>query len=288
MILFWGVSMKKSVWMKAGIGIIILVGVVFAGVFFLISSCANSLKVNVMNFDQELNLKKPAEVKTKPIILFLGNSMTYVNDLPTVFERLSLSGGFAPEIYELTEGSYRLAYFADETDEIGAEALDAIENYTWDYVVMQEQSGISAFGQEVMFPAARTLDNKVRAGGGQSVFLMTWAYKDGVSRKLLGSEFGNTREEMQTLMAENYLNISKERNALLAPAGIAFMRCANTNPDIELWDADRTHPSMAGTYLAACTLYKVLYEQSPEGLSYPEELDGFTALKLQKIAAGMN
>ena len=88
--------MKKSVWIKAGIGIIILVGVVFAGIFFFISSCASSLKVNVMNFDQDLNLKKPSEVKTKPIILFLGNSMTYVNDLPTVFERLSLSGGFVP------------------------------------------------------------------------------------------------------------------------------------------------------------------------------------------------
>lgn len=279
--------MKKSVWIKAGIGIIILVCAVFAGIFFFISSQTGSLKVNVMDFDKDLDLKKPDEIKTEPAILFLGNSMTYVNDLPTVFEQLSLSGGFSPDVYELTEGSYRLEYFADEADEIGAQALDALENYTWDYVVMQEQSGISAFGQEVMFPAARLLDSKVRAAGGQSVFFMTWAYKDGVPLKLLGRAIGNTREEMQTLMAENYMNISKERNALLAPAGIAFMRCTKSNPEIELWDEDGNHPSPAGTYLAACTLYKVLYEQSPEGLSYTAGLDDLTALELQRIAGGL-
>lgn len=280
--------MKSSKVKKAIIGILAVLVIIFLAGYFFISSALKGEKIQVMDFDQELNLKKPAQVKTNPTILFLGNSMTYVNDLPTVFMNLSQSGGFVPDVYELTEGSYRLEYFADETDEMGAQVYDALKNYNWDYVILQEQSGISTMGAEdSMFPAARTLDSMIREANGESVFLMTWAYKEGYSFNLLGLELKNTREEMQTKMAQNYMSIANELDTMLAPAGIAFMRCAASYPEIELWDEDMNHPSPAGTYLTACVLYKVLYDQSPEGLGYLADLDAQTAAKLQLVAAGI-
>ncbi len=280
--------MKRSGLVKAAIGILVFLVIIFLTGYFYISSALKGFKVQVMDFDQELNLRKPVQVKTEPTILFLGNSMTYFNDLPTVFMNLSRSGGFAAEVYALTEGSYRLEYFADETDEVGAQACDALENYDWDYVILQEQSGISTMGaEEHMYPAARTLDSMIREANGESVFLMTWAYKEGFSFRLLGLELKNTREEMQTEMAQNYSNIATELDALLAPAGIAFMRCSSKYPEIELWDEDGNHPSQAGTYLAACVLYQVLYDQSPGELSYTADLDRQTASKLQLVAAGI-
>lgn len=280
--------MKRSRLVKAAIGILAVLVFVFLAGYFLIFSSLKGEKIQVMDFDQELNLRKPAQVKTDPAILFLGNSMTYFNDLPTVFLNLSRSGGFEAEVYELTEGSYRLEYFADETDEIGAQAWDALKNYDWDYVILQEQSGVSTIeAEEHMFPAARTLDSMVREANGESVFLMTWAYKEGFSFQLLGLELKNTKEEMQTQMAQNYMNIANELDALLAPAGIAFMRCSPDYPEIELWDEDGNHPSPAGTYLAACVLYQVLYDQSPGELDYTADLDRQTASKLQLVAAGI-
>lgn len=280
--------MKRSRLVKIVIGILAVLIIVFLAGYFLLSSALKGEKIQVMDFDQELNLRKPAQVKTDPAILFLGNSMTYFNDLPTVFLNLSQSGGFEPEVYELTEGSYRLEYFADETDEVGAQACDALKNYDWDYVILQEQSGVSTIqAEENMYPAARTLDSMIREAKGESVFLMTWAYKEGFSFDLLGLELKNTREEMQTQMAQNYMNIANELDALLAPAGIAFMRCASHYPEIELWDEDGNHPSPAGTYLAACVLYQVLYDQSPSELDYTADLDGQTASKLQLVAAGI-
>lgn len=280
--------MKRSVLVKLGIGILAFLVIIFLTGYFFISSALKGFKVQVMDFDQELNLRKPAQVKTEPTILFLGNSMTYFNDLPTVFMNLSRSGGFAAEVYELTEGSYRLEYFADETDEVGAQVYDALKSYDWDYVILQEQSGISTIGaEEHMYPAARTLDSMIREANGESVFLMTWAYREGFSLPLLGLEFKNTREEMQTQMAQNYGDIATELDALLAPAGIAFMRCTANYPEIELWDEDGNHPSPAGTYLAACVLYQVLYDQSPGELGYTADLDRQTALKLQLVAVGI-
>ena len=280
--------MKRSRLVKIVIGILAVLAIIFLAGYFLISNALKGEKIQVMDFDQELNLRRPVQVKTDPAILFLGNSMTYFNDLPTVFMNLSQSGGFEPEVYELTEGSYRLEYFADETDEVGAQAWDALKNYDWDYVIMQEQSGISTIGaEEHMYPAARTLDSMIREANGESVFLMTWAYKEGFSFPLLGLEIKNSREEMQTQMAQNYINIASELDALLAPAGIAFMRCSSEYPEIELWDEDGNHPSPAGTYLAACVLYQVLYDQSPSELDYTAELDRQTASKLQLVAAGI-
>nr|WP_314461318.1 DUF4886 domain-containing protein [uncultured Clostridium sp.] len=280
--------MKSTTLKKIVIIILTVLAAILLAGYLLISSAIKKGRVQPMDFTQDLNLKKPDPVKEQPSVLFLGNSMTFYNDLPTVFTQLSQSGGYLPDVYELTEGSYRLAYFADREDEVGSQVYDALENYTWDYVILQEQSGIATMGEDVMYPAARTLDAMVRQARGESVFLMTWAYKEGISVDFLpGLKYKESRAEMQTKIAGHYMDIAKELDAMLAPAGIAFMRCASQFPEIELWDEDENHPSPAGTYLSACVLYKVLYDQSPEGLEYSGDLDAQTAGKLQLVAAGI-
>jgi hypothetical protein len=44
------------------------------------------------------------------------------------------------------------------------------------------------------------------------------------------------------------------------------------------------HPSLAGTYLAACTFYAALYGKSPVGNPYAADLDADTARFLQGVA----
>lgn len=278
----------KSTIKKIVIIVLAVFAVLLIGGYLLISSALKREKVQPMDFTQNLDLKKPDPVKDQPSVLFLGNSMTYTNDLPSVFTQLSQSGGFMADVYELTEGSYRLEYFADRDDEVGSQVYDALENYTWDYVILQEQSGIATMGEETMYSAARTLNSLIRQAQGEPVFLMTWAFKEGISIDLLaGLKYKESRDEMQTEIASHYINIAKELDAMLAPAGIAFMRCTSQFPEIELWDEDENHPSPAGTYLSACVLYNTLYDQSPEGLTYLGDLDEQTAGKLQLIAAGI-
>lgn len=244
-------------------------------------------KVEVMDFNQPLELKKPVRpVKKNPSILFIGNSFTYYHELPSVFLELSVSGGFEPDIYDLTAGSYRLQMFADENDEVGSQVYDALKNYEWDYVVLQEQSRIPAMAPEdLMYPAARTLDTMIHQANGETVFFMTWAYKEGDSYEVFGKEHTNTREEMQTKLAQGYIKIADELDSMLVPAGIAFIRCASQHPDIELWDEDLNHSSPAGTYLTACVFYASLFGQSPAGLAYTAEVNAQTAAILQQVAA---
>jgi hypothetical protein len=58
-------------------------------------------------------------------------------------------------------------------------------------------------------------------------------------------------------------------------------------PTLELWQADGSHPSVAGTYLAACVFYALIFRQSPEGLPGADGLSGADVRVLQQVAASV-
>ena len=70
----------------------------------------------------------------------------------------------------------------------------------------------------------------------------------------------------------------------MIPAGLAFARAIERRPQLNLYAADKRHPSLAGTYLAACTTYAALFGKSPVGLTYTAGLDADTAAFLQNVA----
>ncbi|MCI8660636.1 MAG: hypothetical protein HFG54_10410 [Lachnospiraceae bacterium] len=267
--------MRKSI----GVAAIILTVAALAG-----CSSKNSESDSIMDFYAETEWKAPDPVVgKKPRILFVGNSHTFYNDLTGTFAKIAYAFGHKSDVYELSKGYYTLKRYANPEDELGALFDEAMVGGKWDFVILQENSSLafSPDADEEMFPYARTLDEKVKAAGGQTAFLMTWAPKEG-----LKDGFKKTsREELQSRMAENYMTISKELDDLLIPAGISFMRCADQYPEIELWDTDGSHPSEVGSYLAACTAYAVVFQQSPENCTYTGNLDKEEAMKLQKIAA---
>ena len=248
------------------------------------SSAAGSAQAQAMDFQAKLELKVPDPAAgSRPKILFVGNSHVFYNNLSLMFLNIVNGQGRKSTVKELSSGYYSLKQYADTQDQGGALLDKTLNKERWDFVILQENTSmaLSAAAQEEMFPSARILDEKIKAAGGQSLFLMTWAPKNGIK-----SGFKQLKkEEVQADVAESYSAIADELDALLAPAGIGFMRCAEAYPDIELWDPDKQHPSQAGSYLAACILYAVIYQESPENCPYISELDQDVALKLQTIAA---
>jgi hypothetical protein len=117
---------------------------------------------------------------------------------------------------------------------------------------------------------ARKDSDIVRAQGARPVFFMSWAYAD--------------RPEMTAQLAEAYTIAGNENNALVIPAGLAFARALRKQPELNLHAADKRHPSLAGTYLAACTVFAALTGRSPVGNPYHAGIDEPTALFLQTIA----
>ena len=110
----------------------------------------------------------------------------------------------------------------------------------------------------------------VRRHGARPVFFMTWAYLD--------------RPEMTDQLAEAYTRAGNDNDALVIPAGLAFARVVKQHPKIQLYAADKRHPSLAGSYLAAAVTYMTLFNRDPVGLSFTAGLDPETAGALQTAA----
>ena len=124
--------------------------------------------------------------------------------------------------------------------------------------------------QSVFFEYAKKHSDTVRAHGAEPAFFMSWAYQD--------------KPEMTQQLAAEYVKAGKANRALVVPAGLAFAESVRRRPDLNLYVADKRHPSLAGTYLAACTTYAALYRKSPVGLGYTAGLPSDLARLLQAAA----
>jgi len=124
--------------------------------------------------------------------------------------------------------------------------------------------------QGAFHEAARENAQTLVKAGVRPVFFMSWAYKD--------------KPEMTAQLAEQYTVAGNANDALVIPAGLAFANAIAKRPDLELYESDKRHPSLAGTYLAAATVYATLYGKSPVGLSYTAGLPKETATLLQSAA----
>lgn len=109
----------------------------------------------------------------------------------------------------------------------------------------------------------------VRARGAEPVLFMTWAYAD--------------KPDMTAALAEQYVKAGNDTKTLVVPAGLAFARALAKKPDVVLYAADKRHPSPAGTYLGAATLYAALFRQPPAGAAMAG-VDADTAKLLQGVA----
>jgi hypothetical protein len=109
-----------------------------------------------------------------------------------------------------------------------------------------------------------------RKHGAKPVFFMSWAYQD--------------KPEMTAQLAEAYTREANANDAFVIPAGLAFANSIKLKPDLNLYASDKRHPSMAGTYLAACTSYAALFKRSPVGNGYTAGLPPDVARHLQQVA----
>lgn len=213
-------------------------------------------------------------------VLFIGNSYTFVNDLPATLTALAKSGGHQIETGMAAEGGMTLTNHVDS-----ANTASQISSSQWDFVVLQEQSQIPSvkeFRLNQMYPAARVLARDIENSGAQPLFFISWAHRDGWPENGM-----RTYSEMQGQIERGYFDIANEMGVPMVPVGFAWAVVVKEHPEINLWQEDGSHPSKEGTYLAACVFYAVLFQESPQGLSYRADISQDNAAILQKVAAEM-
>lgn len=124
--------------------------------------------------------------------------------------------------------------------------------------------------QSLFHESARKHSATVRQHGAEPVLFMSWAYAD--------------KPGMTEPLAAEYVKAGKANQALVVPAGLAFAQSLRKRPDLGLTVADKRHPNMAGTYLAACTVLASVYKVNPVGNRYTAGLPAEVAAHLQAVA----
>ena len=181
-------------------------------------------------------------------VLFIGNSLTYSNDLPAMFEALAEAAGKPrPFVRAVTGPGLSLE---DQWDR--GEAQKAIAVGGWDFVVLQQGPSASAEGSLLLRKYSRRFAELIRAGGARPVLYMVWP--------------STARRQDFDGVALSYREAAKDVRGLLCPAGETWRAAWKRDPKLALYSPDGLHPTPAGTYAAALTFVEVLYGKSPVGL----------------------
>ena len=230
-----------------------------------------------------MNAKSPIMPGDTVNILWIGNSYTYFNDLPSLFKEIAKNENITVNNTRLLKGGEK---FEGHLNNPGV--IDTIGLGGWDYVILQEFSSTPAnstkYVAENIYPYAETLDSLIHKSSpdAKTVLYMTWGHRNGNVRST-PYPFDDTYDLMQDRITRTYLDLAYELGAMCAPVGLAWQTIMKDYPNIDLYNPDNFHPALSGSWLAANTIFETLYQKpfttpAPEGLS-PEE-----ALTLQKVA----
>ena len=215
-------------------------------------------------------------------ILFIGNSFTYRNDMPTdIFRKVCESAGYKLSIQTITNGGHYLWEFASLTDEYGKRVHEALKTKQYDIVIIQEQSGNAIANPARFYDGVRDLAALVKENGAELWLFETWGYKEGYSKL---PTHGGTTAVMEMKLRAAYSAIAEEVGASVAYVGAAMIDVHTNHPEYDLYNADLYHPSRVGSILAALTICASVFRCDVRDISYKGGLDA-EALSILKEAA---
>lgn len=215
-----------------------------------------------------------AQSKTKQRVLFLGNSYTYVNNLPIIVKYIAFFENDTLITDENLIGGYTLK--AHSTNQ---SSIAKIMQGNWDAVILQEQSQLPSFPIEdveaEVFPYAQYLDSLIHVYSpcAKTIFYMTWGRKNGDQSNCSFWPPVCTYNGMDSLLNLRYTMMAQQNHAMVSPVGAIWNEIRQTNPEINLYQSDESHPDLAGSYAAACSFYTSLFGKNPLDISYNYEMD---------------
>jgi hypothetical protein len=244
----------------------------------IVAGAGAAVTVGLLTLKTNAACTREERAPTCTRILFIGNSYTTVNDLPSVFASLAHSGGHRVETGTAAVDGWTLANHGNSPA-----TAAKLASMKWDIVVLQEQSQIPSveeFRQTQMYPAARRLISSIRNLGARPLFYLSWGRRDGWPENGMP-----TYASMQSAIDDGYLAIAADQRVAVAPVGDAWATLVTRGAGAPLWQPDGSHPTEAGTYLAACVFYATIFRESPKGLGYHASLSAETAASIQSVAA---
>ena len=182
-------------------------------------------------------------------VLFIGNSHTYMNDLPEMVQALAREvGDTALRTASIAEANYAL-----EDHMYAGVATSALRTSRWEWVVLQQGTSALPESQVHLEFWTREFRPWIVGAGATPVLYQIWPT---VSRRFDADA-----------ALTSYWNAAAAVEGILAPAGDAFTAALAADPTIGVYSSDGLHASHRGTYVAALTIIARILAVDPETLS---------------------
>jgi hypothetical protein len=175
-------------------------------------------------------------------VLFIGNSLTYSNNLPALVEALAETTG-KPRL------SYKMIAFPDYSLEDHwnqGDARRAIAEQRWSFVVLQQGPSALPESRSLLIEYTRRFAELARSRGAKPALYMVWPSESRMK------DFDRVRD--------SYRQAAEQVDGVFIPAGEAWRAAWRHRPGLALYSPDGLHPTLAGSYLAALVIYQQLYD----------------------------
>ncbi len=173
-------------------------------------------------------------------ILFIGNSLTYYNDLPGTLAAVARTAGDTLAVESVTGPGYALLdHLQGKSD-----AVAAVKRGGWDFVVLQQGPSTLAVNRDSLVLWTGMFDSIIRPTGARTALYMVWPA--GASAQGIDA------------VRQSYQLAAQSVGGLFLPAGMALQLALQRDATLPLLGSDAFHPSPLGTYLVAITIYERL------------------------------
>ncbi len=212
-------------------------------------------------------------------ILFVGNSLTYVNDVPGIVQALAASRGDSLAVETVAFPDFALIDHWNEGTGRGT-ARGEIASGKWKFVVLQQGPSSVSVNRDTLRLSTKLFASGIAQSGGVPALFSVWP----------------TSDRLQDFPAsiQSYTLAASDVGGVLLPAASAWQAAWQRSPTLALY-SDGLHASTAGSYLSALAIYAVLVHKTPIGLPSSLTLrsgsriavDSATAAILQAAAASV-
>ena len=221
-------------------------------------------------------------VSTSPMnILFIGNSFTYYNNMPSeIFAGICSSAGYKVNVDQVTKGAWNLYKFSSATDEMGAQVRQKLNSKKYDVVIIQEQSSTPIKNPGQFYTSVRRMLELIEANGAKPILYETWGYHENYSQT---AECGGSTTVMEMKLRAAYTAIGEELGIDVAYAGVAMLD-AYKNGGLNVYDDDLHHSSVIGSTVSALTIFSRIFDVDPRTVSYKGGLHDSVITKAKEAA----
>jgi hypothetical protein len=171
-------------------------------------------------------------------VLFVGNSLTYVNDLPGTVAALGELSGDTIRVAASVGANLALVDHLNG----GSDAVARIEQGGWNFVVLQQGPSTVPINRDSLILWTQWFDPYIRKANAKPALLMVWPSSDRYAY------FDEVRK--------SYQQAAQAVNGVFIPAGEGWLQAWAADASLSLYGSDGYHPSVLGTYVAALVVYE--------------------------------